>query len=59
MFRDIFYAIGDSFQPLFDIMPLVADYINYFFMFVIFVFLVLWTVRMFGHRKTGEEHASS
>lgn len=59
MLRDIFYAIGDSFQPLFEIMPLFGDYINYFFMVVIFVFLVLWTGKMFGHRKRGEEHVSS
>ena len=58
MFRDIFYAIGDSFQPLFELMPMIGDYINYFFMIVIFIFLVLWTGKMFGHRKRGEEHAS-
>ena len=57
MFKDIFYSIGNSFQPIFDIMPIIADYVNYLFMFIIFMFLVLWTVKMFGHRKNGEEHA--
>tara|TARA_B100001113_G_C20946535_1_gene551184 strand:- start:517 stop:699 length:183 start_codon:yes stop_codon:yes gene_type:complete len=59
MIKDIFYAIGDSFELLFEIMPLFADYINYFYMFIIFSFLVIWTVIMIGHRKRGEEHASS
>ncbi|MAO71612.1 MAG: hypothetical protein CMD02_03765 [Flavobacteriales bacterium] len=59
MFRDIFCAIGNSFQHLFEFIPMIGEYINYFFMIVIFVFLVLWTVKMFGHRKRGEEHASS
>ena len=59
MFRDIFFTIGDSFQPLFEFIPMIGDYINYFFMIVIFIFLVLWTGKMFGHRKRGEEHASS
>ena len=58
MFKDIFYTIGNSFQPIFDIMPMIADYVNYLFMFIIFMFLVLWTNKMFEHRKNGEEHAS-
>ena len=49
MFKDIFYSIGNSFQPIFD--NFIADYVNYLFMFIIFMFLVLWTVKMFGHRK--------
>jgi len=55
----IFYAIGDFFESIFEIMPLFGDYINYFYMFVIFAFLVIWASKMFGFRKRGEEHASS
>ena len=55
----IFYAIGDFFESIFEIMPLFGDFINYFYMFVIFAFLVIWVSKMFGFRKKGEEHASS
>ncbi|MBT5859012.1 MAG: hypothetical protein HOA52_07315 [Flavobacteriales bacterium] len=54
----IFYAIGDFFESIFEVMPLFGDYINYFYMFVIFTFLVVWVSKMFGFRKRGEEHSS-
>jgi len=54
----IFYTIGDFFQSIFEIMPLFGSYINYFYTFVIFAFLVIWVSKMFGFRKRGEEHAS-
>jgi len=54
----IFYAIGDFFESIFEIIPLFGDFINYFYMFVIFAFLVIWVSKMFGVRKKGEEHAS-
>ena len=57
--NDFLYATGDFFESIFDVMPLFADYINYFFMLVIFTFLVVWTTKMFGHKKRGEEHSSS
>jgi tellurite resistance protein TehA-like permease len=56
--EEIFYTIGDFFQSIFEIMPLFGDYINYFYMVIIFTFLVLWTRKMIVHRKRGEEHAS-
>ena len=55
---EIFYTIGDFFQSIFEIMPLFGNNINYFYMFVIFAFLVIWVSKMFGVRKKGEEHAS-
>tara|TARA_B100000609_G_scaffold183171_1_gene165296 strand:+ start:555 stop:734 length:180 start_codon:yes stop_codon:yes gene_type:complete len=58
MFKDIFCAIGSSFQLIFDLIPVFADHVNNLFMIIIFLFLVIWTVKMFGHRKRGEEHAS-
>tara|TARA_B110000263_G_C15029571_1_gene383390 strand:+ start:413 stop:589 length:177 start_codon:yes stop_codon:yes gene_type:complete len=55
---EIFYTIGDFFLSIFEIMPLFGNYINYFYMFVIFAFLVIWVSKMFGFRKRREEHAS-
>ena len=56
--NNFFYAIGDIFEFIFQFIPLIADFINYFYIVIIFLFLVLWTIIMFGHRKRGEEHAS-
>ena len=55
----IWYAIGDFFEYIFDFMPAIGNKINYFFVAVIFIFLVVWTSKMIKHKKDGEEHASS
>ena len=55
----IFYAIGDFFGLVFNGVEAVGNSINYLYIGVIFVFLVVWTVKMLKHRKDGEEHASS
>ena len=52
------YAIGDFFEFIFQFMPLIGDYMNYFYIIVISVFLIVWTIKMIGFRKRGEEHAS-
>ena len=57
--NDIFYAIGDFFSLVFNGVEAVGNSINYLYIGVIFVFLVVWTVKMLKHRKDGEEHASS
>ncbi len=57
--NDIFYAIGDFFGRVFNGVESVGNSINYLYIGVIFVFLVVWTVKMLKHRKDGEEHASS
>ena len=57
--NDIFYAIGDFFGLVFNGVEAVGNRINYLYIGVIFVFLVVWTVKMLKHRKDGEEHASS
>tara|TARA_B110000908_G_scaffold129370_1_gene152008 strand:+ start:261 stop:437 length:177 start_codon:yes stop_codon:yes gene_type:complete len=57
--NDIFYAIGDFFGLVFNGVEAVGNSINYLYIGVIFVFLVVWTVKMLKHRKDGEEHASS
>ena len=55
----IFYAIADFFKYIFSIMDLIENTLNYFYIVVIFMFLVLWTLIMLNHRKKGEEHQSS
>lgn len=55
----IFYAIGDFFEYIFQFMPLFGDYINYFFVSIILIFLTVWTYKMIRFKKKGEEHYSS
>ncbi len=55
---NIFYAIGDFFGSLFEIIELLGNTPNYFYIGVIFTFLVVWTSKMMKHKKDGEEHAS-
>tara|TARA_B100000767_G_C19564995_1_gene450731 strand:+ start:25 stop:201 length:177 start_codon:yes stop_codon:yes gene_type:complete len=55
----IFYAIADFFGLIFNGVESVGNIINYFYIFIIFAFLVVWTTKMLKHRKDGEEHASS
>tara|TARA_B100000579_G_C22382218_1_gene643332 strand:+ start:196 stop:372 length:177 start_codon:yes stop_codon:yes gene_type:complete len=57
--EEIFYAVGDFFESTFEIMPFFGDYLNYFYIFIISAFLVIWVSKMFVFRKKGEEHASS
>lgn len=57
--NNIFYAIGDFFESIFEIIPLFGDYINYFYIFIISAFLIVWIIKMVGFKKRGEEHASS
>ena len=57
--NNFFYAIGAFFESIFEFMPAVGNVMNYFFMLIIFIFLVVWTSKMVKHKKDGEEHASS
>tara|TARA_X000000368_G_scaffold417687_1_gene414783 strand:- start:3195 stop:3371 length:177 start_codon:yes stop_codon:yes gene_type:complete len=56
---NIFYAIGDFFSIIFNGVEALGNSVNYIYIGVIFVFLVVWTFKMIKHRKDGEEHASS
>ena len=58
MMKNFWTAIGDLFTTTFEVMPLIGNSINYFYIVVIFLFLVAWTVIMFKHKKNGEEHRS-
>ena len=54
---DFFYFISDIFQVTFEIIPLVGDYINWLYIFIISAFLIVWISKMIIHKKNGEEHA--
>ena len=57
--KEVFYAIGDFFGSIFEIIEVMGNTLNYFYIGVIFIFLVVWTAKMINHKKDGEEHASS
>lgn len=56
---NIWYAIGDFFEYIFGFMPMIGNNINYFYIVVITVFLIVWTNEMIKHKKNKQEHASS
>ena len=57
--KNIFYSIGDFFETVFGVVESIGNTINYFYIVVFFVFLVVWTIEMFKHKKNNEEHAKS
>ena len=57
--KEVFYAIGDFFGSIFEIIESMGNTLNYFYIGVIFIFLVVWTSKMIKHKKDGKEHASS
>ena len=57
--KEVFYAIGEFFESIFEIIESIGNTLNYFYISVIFIFLVVWTFKMIKHREEGEEHASS
>ena len=57
--KEVFYAIGDFFGSIFEIIESMGNTLNYFYIGIIFIFLVVWTAKMIKHKKDGEEHASS
>ena len=57
--KEVFYAIGDFFESIFEIIESIGNTLNYFYVIVICVFLVVWIAKMIKHKKEGEEHTSS
>mgnify|MGYP001369336536 CR=1 FL=1 len=55
----IWYGIADFFKFVFSIIEDLGNILNYIYIVVIFIFLVVWTSKMIGHKKNNEEHASS
>ena len=56
---NIWYAIDDFFQFIFKYIEMLGNSVNYLYIVIIFVFLVVWTIQMLKHKKNNEEHASS
>ena len=56
--KEVFYAIGDFFGSIFEIIESIGNTLNYFYIGVIVIFLVVWTAKMVKHKKDGEEHES-
>ena len=55
----IWYAIADFFQFIFKYIEMLGNSVNYLYIVIIFLFLVVWILQMLKHRKNNEEHASS
>lgn len=55
--KEIFCAIGDFFSLIFKGVEAIGNSINYLYICIIFLFLVIWTAKMLKHRKDNEEHA--
>tara|TARA_Y100000385_G_C12766283_1_gene497309 strand:+ start:181 stop:357 length:177 start_codon:yes stop_codon:yes gene_type:complete len=55
--KKVFYDIGDFFGLVFNGVEVLGNIPNYIYIFIIFIFLVIWTVKMLKHRKDNEEHA--
>tara|TARA_B100002052_G_C15308490_1_gene344293 strand:- start:313 stop:489 length:177 start_codon:yes stop_codon:yes gene_type:complete len=55
--KELFCAIADFFGVIFTGVEALGNTLNYIYVGVIFIFLVLWTMKMIQHRKDNEEHA--
>tara|TARA_Y100001954_G_scaffold217979_1_gene250630 strand:- start:141 stop:317 length:177 start_codon:yes stop_codon:yes gene_type:complete len=53
----IWNAIADFFELIFIGVEFAGDIMNYLYILIIFVFLVVWTVIMQKHKKENSEHA--
>ena len=54
----VFYSIADAFSLIFTGVEILGNYPNYFYSFIIFMFLLVWVIKMLKHRKDNEEHAA-
>ena len=55
--KEIFWGVADFFGIVFTGVEALGNTLNYIYVGVIFIFLVLWTLKMIKHRKNKEEHA--
>ena len=55
----IWHAVSNFFEGIFEIVEDLGNSVNYFYIGVIFIFLVVWVAKMIKHRKNNEEHVSS
>lgn len=54
----IWHAVSNFFEGIFEIVEDLGNSVNYFYIGVIFIFLVVWVAKMIKHRKNNEEHVS-
>ena len=54
----IWYGIANFFEFIFEIIKSIGNSMNYFYIVVIFVFLVIWVSKMITHKKNNQEHSS-
>jgi len=57
--KELFCALADFFGLIFNGIEFLGNAPNYFYIGIIFIFLVLWTIKMLKHRKDNQEHGSS
>ena len=53
--RDFFNSVGDLFEWTFELLPVLGNGANYFFMAVGVVYFGYWMSQMFKHSAAGEK----
>ena len=57
MMTKFWTTLGDIFGLSFNIIDFIGNKMNYIYIGIIFIFLVVWTIIMFRHKINNEEHA--
>ena len=55
--KEVFYTIGDFFGLIFNAVEVAGDKLNFFFIGLIFILLIVWIAKMLKYRKDNKEHA--
>ena len=54
----VWNGLADFFELTFNVIDGLGNTMNYIYIAVIFLFLVIWVLKMIKHRNDNEEHAS-
>ena len=54
----IWYGIADFFEAIFEIVKSIGNSMNYFYIGIICIFLIVWVLKMIVHKKNNQEHSS-
>ena len=57
MMTKFWTTLGDIFGLSFNVIDFIGNKMNYVYIGIIFIFLVVWTIIMFKHKRNNEEHA--
>ena len=57
MMTKFWTTLGDIFGLSFNIIDFIGNKMNYIYIGIIFIFLVVWTIIMFRHKRNNEEHS--